>query len=112
MKRKLNILWTNDNVNTAHLMVFMYAINSISQNWWDEVAIIVWGPTTKLVADDKGIQEKVALAKHQGIRVSACISCAAQFGVVEKLNALDVETIAWGEKLTEIIQSGEHIITI
>lgn len=112
MKNKLYILWTNDNPNTAHLMVFMYAINSILRGWWDEVTIIIWGPSARLVAENKGIQDKIQMAKDQGVHVSACIACATEYGVVDKLRSLDLEVIPWGEPLTEIIKSNQHIITI
>lgn len=112
MKNKLNILWTSDNVNTAHLMVFMYAINGLTAGWWEEVTVIIWGASAKLVATDKGLQDKIAMAKQRGVHVSACIACATQFGVVDDLKALDIELIPWGEPLTQLIKDGEHILTI
>ena len=93
-------------------MVFMYAINSLIRGWWDEVTVIVWGPSAKLVATNSGVQDKIELAKAQGVNISACIACASQYGVVEELKQLDLEVIPWGEKLTGLIQNNEHIITI
>lgn len=112
MKNKIYILWTSDNVDTAHLMVFMYAINGLSAGWWEEVTVIIWGASTKLVAEDKGIQGKIEMAKYQGVHVSACIACATEFGVVEKLKELGIEVIPWGEPLTNLIKANEHILTI
>lgn len=109
---KLNILWVNDNPVTAHTMVFMYAINAKLNNWWDEVNIIIWGPTAKLVAEDKSIQEKIKQAKKSGVNVYACIACATQLGVVEKLKELDIIVKGMGIPLTEIIKSDEKLITI
>ncbi|MDW7657926.1 MAG: DsrE family protein, partial [Bacillota bacterium] len=88
MSRKLHILWTSNDVNTAHFMVFMYAINALTKHWWDEVTVIVWGASAKLVAENKAIQDKIEMAKHQGVKVSACIACATQLGVVDKLKEL------------------------
>ena len=42
MSDHLYILWTNGNVETAEKMVFMYGINSLLHDWWDEVTIILW----------------------------------------------------------------------
>lgn len=109
---KLNILWTNDNKETAHTMVFMYAINSKTRCWWDEVDVIIWGATAKLVAEDEEIQEKIKLAQHAGVNMLACLSCAAQYGVVDQLKSLGIEVKPMGEPLTEIIKSGEKLITI
>ena len=52
MENKLTILWTNADSITAELMVFMYSEASIGRGWWNEVEIIVWGATIKLVVKD------------------------------------------------------------
>lgn len=109
---KLNILWVNDNPDTAHNMVFMYAINSITKGWWSEVDVIIWGASAKLVAEDVLIQEKINMAKFAGVNVIGCISCATQFGVVDKLTSLDIELKPMGEPLTDILKTDEKLITI
>ncbi len=112
MDDKLYILWTSDNPNTAHHMVFMYAVNALLKGWWQEVTVIIWGSSAGLAGADDGVKEKIKLAKQQGVHVSACIACATQFGVVEELGAQGIEVIPWGEPLTKLIKSGAHLITI
>lgn len=109
---KLNMLWVNDNPLTAHTMVFMYAINSLQKDWWDEVDVIIWGATAKLVAEDITVQERIKLAQIAGVKVVACISCATQFGVVEDLKKLGIDVKPMGEPLTEILKNDEKLITI
>ncbi len=112
MSSKVNILWVNDNPLTAHTMVLMYAINAKKQGWFDEVEIIIWGPTAKLVAEDESIQEKIKIAKQEGVVVKACISCANMLGVTEKLKALDLEVDGMGIPLTNILKENEKLLTI
>ena len=112
MSEKLNILWTNDNAELAHSMVFMYAINSKINNWWDEVNIIIWGPTARLVATNEVVQEKIKMALHAGISIQACEACANQFGVAEDLRKLDIDVRFMGEPLTNILKTNEKLITI
>ena len=112
MNDHLYILWTTNDVNTAHLMVFMYAINSKLKGWWSEVTVIVWGASAKLAAEDQSIQDKMELARQSGVKISACIACATQFGVVEQLKALNLEVIPWGKPLTELLKNKASIITI
>ncbi len=112
MNSKLNILWVNDNPLTAHSMVFMYGTNAKAWSWFDEVDIIIWGPTAKLVAEDESIQEKIILAKHAGVTIKACISCADMFGVTDKLKSLDIEVAPMGIPLTNILKENEKLITI
>ena len=111
-RSKLNILWTNADPITSELMVFMYGINAKRLNWWDEVTIIIWGGTAKLVHENKKIQELIEEAMGEGVHFSACKSCADQLGATETLEGLDVEVIYWGEPLTEILKDGQKLITI
>jgi hypothetical protein len=111
-KNKLHILWTNDNVITAEKMVFMYAMYAKKANLWDEVSIIVWGATAKLVAENKQIQELIEEAKLAGVHMTACKACADQLGVTEILEGLDIELIYQGGPLTQILKDDEKLLTI
>ena len=112
MDKKLTILWTSGNPGTAHLMVFMYAINSVLNHWWDQVEVVAWGAAVKLISEDQSIQDKIELAQKQGVKISSCISCAAQYGVVDKLIELGIEVIPWGEPMTKLLQSGAPILSV
>lgn len=109
---RLYILWTNPDILTSDKMVMMYATNSMLKQWWGAVTVIIWGATAKLAAENELIQTKMQMAQHAGVRFSACKACADQLGVTEKLNALGVDTIYWGEGLTELLKSGEKLITV
>ncbi len=111
-KKKLYILWTNADPITAEKMVMMYGINSKARNWWDEVTIIVWGATAKLVAENDVIKEKIKHAIHVGVNVSACKACADQLGVSDKLAELGLEIKYWGEDLTEILKEDEKLLVV
>ncbi len=112
MNSKLNILWVNDNPKTAQTMVFMYAINAKIRAWFDEVEIIIWGPTAKLVAENEDIQDLVMQAMEEGVVVKACISCANMFGVTDTLKELDIEVEPMGVPLTNILKDNERLLTI
>ena len=93
-------------------MVFMYGINSKRMAWWEEVRIIIWGATAKLVSENSGVQALINQAQIEGVHVTACKACADQLGVTEILKGLNIEVIYWGEPLTEVLKSGEKLITI
>ena len=112
---KLAILWTNSDKETAMKMVFMYAHFSKLKGWWDKVEIIIWGSTAKLSAEDEDIQDElVKLMTEDGIKISACITCAESYGreVTEKLMDLGFDVKSMGPVLTEYIKSGVNILTI
>ena len=111
-KDHLYILWTNADLNTSHLMVLLYATNGMTRRWWDAVTVIIWGATAKLVAEDEGIQQKIAIAQHAGVEFSACIACALQLGVEQKLESLGIDLKKWGPPLTDLLKEGARLLTV
>lgn len=111
-KKHLYVLWTNDNPITAEKMVFMYAINSLRNAWWEEVTLIIWGAPAKLVSENADIQRHIKKALNAGVHVTACKACADQLGVTETLENLMIEVKFWGLPLTEILKADETLITI
>jgi hypothetical protein len=111
-KKHLYVLWTNDNLITSEKMVFMYTINSLIHGWWEKVTLIIWGATAKLVSEDVNMQKKVKEAFDAGVHVTACKACADELGVTETLEKLKIEVKYWGVPLTEILKSGEKLLTI
>jgi hypothetical protein len=112
MENKLYILWTNDNLITSEKMVFMYGGNALKKGWWDEVTIIIWGATAVLAAENDDIKGRIKEMIGQGVKFSACRSCAEQLGVAELLEELGVEVIYWGEPLTKVLKSGGRLLTV
>jgi len=112
MNEKLTILWTNADPITSKLMVFMYAENALKRGWWEKVTIIIWGATAQLVAENEDIQDKLLAIKESGVDVEACIACASELGVSEKLSTLGITLKKMGGPLTEIIKSGENLLSI
>jgi len=110
--KKLYILWTNGDPITSKKMVNMYAKNSLINDWWEEVTLIVWGKPAQLIAENEEIQEQIKENIEAGVKVTACKACADQLGVSEKLEELDIELRYWGEPLTEILKNDEKLITI
>ena len=109
---RLYILWTNADILTSEKMVMMYSTNSMINQWWDDVTVIIWGATVKLVAENDLIQNKIEMAQHVGVQFSACKACADELGVSDKLSELGIEVLYWGEGLTDILKNEEKLITI
>jgi hypothetical protein len=109
---KLNILWTTDNKETVLHMLVMYAINSKANGWWDEINIIVWGASAKLVGTDSEIQSEVIEMTSHGINFEACKACCDHYGVSDKLKSLGIDVKYMGEPLTSYLKSGEKMLTL
>ena len=94
-KTHLYVLWTSGDPVTAENMVFMYTVNALLRGWWEEVTVIVWGASAKLVSEDANIQKKVKEAIDTGVHVSACKACADELGVADALEKLNIEVTYW-----------------
>ena len=108
---KLVVLWTSADREVALKMVFMYTYNSKRFKWWDDITLVVWGPSAKLLSEDVELQDYVKKIMDQGTVVKACKGCADQYGVSEKLEELGI-TVKYMSELTDYIKEGRHILTL
>lgn len=109
---KINILWTTDNKDTIFNMISMYTINSKRLGWWQEVNVILWGASVKLVGNDTQVQTEILEMLQNGISVEACKDCCDNFKVADILLKLGVNVRYMGQPLTEYIKADEKLITI
>ena len=108
---KLFVLWTSGDREVALKMVFMYTYNAKKNGWWDTIRFIVWGPSSKLLAEDTELQEEIRKMKEEGVELYACKACADLYGVSDKLTELGITVKYFGKDLTDLIKSGWHQLT-
>jgi len=109
---KLNILWTNDNRDVFLQMVSLYALKSKNNMWWDQVNLIIWGPSAKLAAEDTQVQTELFELREIGVTIEACRACTDNYGVTEKLERFGIRIDYLGEDLTSYLKNDEKILTI
>ncbi|HAA46896.1 MAG TPA: DsrE family protein [Synergistaceae bacterium] len=109
---QLLVLWTSTERETVDNMVFLYTMNSKIKGWWEEVTLLIWGSTARLVAEDETIRENIQGFLENGIRVIACRKCAENLGVAEKLESMGIEVFYTGEFLTEWMKSGKALLSV
>lgn len=112
MQKEAKILWTTDNKETAINMVLLYAHNAKLKGWIEDVSVLVWGASQRLIAEDKEIQEKVKQMINDGVKVIACLKCAENMEIAEGLEACHIDLYYTGELLSEWIKSGETVISV
>lgn len=108
----LHILWTNADPVVFDKMVLMYAVNSLVRGWWEKVTVILWGETARLAAADPAVRERIVLSMEQGVKFSACITCAKELGVEQALRDMGLEVISWGPPLTELLKTRAPLLTV
>ena len=108
---RLAVLWTSGDPEVALNVAFMYTLNARRQGWFDEVTLIVWGPSAKLLSRHPELQAAVAQMSEAGVDVVACKACADGYGVSETLEGLGIEVKYMGEPLTRMLKDGWKVIT-
>ncbi|WP_421919685.1 DsrE family protein [Marinifilum sp.] len=109
--KKLAVVWTSGDKDVAEKMVFMYTFNAAKHKWWDQINFIIWGPSSKLLSEDKDLQEYISKMMKVGINVYACKACADLYGVSESLEKIGVDVKYMGKPLTEYLQSDFKVMT-
>ena len=108
---KLVVMWTSGDKDVAEKMVFMYVYNAKKRGWWKDVTLIVWGPSSKLLSEDEGLQDYVKNMQAEGVILKACKACADMYGVSDKLAKLNIDVKYMGVEFTDYIKEGRHVIT-
>jgi hypothetical protein len=108
---KLAVIWSTRDKDVAEKVVLMYTQGAKSKSWFEEVVLIVWGPSTKLLAEDSELQEKVKGLMATGVKVQACSVCAGEYEVAGDLENLGLEVIPMGEPLTGCLKDDWKVLS-
>lgn len=108
---KLAVLWTSGDPEVAEKVCFMYTNNAKKQAWFDEVVLIIWGPSAKLLTENSELQEYVKRMQNSGVKVEACLACANMYGVAEKLRSFNIDVKGMGVPLTNYMKNGWHVLS-
>ena len=104
---KLLVVWTSGDKEVAKNMVFMYTYNAKLQGWWKTVRFLVWGASSKLLAEDKELQDYLKKMKEAGVELFACKACADIYGVADTLTGLGLDVKYMGVPLTEVLKKSD-----
>jgi len=108
---ELVILWTTAEKEVLTKMLYIYVPNAKKQKWFEKVTFIIWGPSAKLLAEDKEVQETIKMFKKAGVKLEACSWCTEQYGVTDKLKELGVDVKGMGVPLTKYLKDpGKEVV--
>jgi hypothetical protein len=108
---KLAVLWVSGDRDVAEKSCLMYTHAAKRNGWFDEVVLIVWGSSSRILAEDEALQKKVKAMAKDGVIVEACRACSDQLGVTQQLLELGIDVKGMGVPLTEYLKSGYHVLT-
>ena len=110
-KEKLAVLWVSGDRDVAEKSCLMYTHAAKRNGWFDEVVLIVWGSSSRLLAEDEALQKKVKAMIEDGVILEACIACSNALGVTDDLKELGIDVKGMGVPLTDYLKSGYHVLT-
>lgn len=110
-KEKLAVLWVSGDRDVAEKSCLMYTHAAKRNGWFDEVVLIVWGSSSRLLAEDEALQEKVKAMIADGVILEACVACSNALGVTDELKELGIDVKGMGVPLTDYLKSGYHVLT-
>ncbi|WP_321373221.1 DsrE family protein [uncultured Draconibacterium sp.] len=102
---KLMVLWTSDDPMVAERVALMYTGVAKQFGLFEEVSVIIWGPSAKLVAENKDVQAKLKEMMNNGVSLNACVTCANMYGVSDQLKALGINVDIMGAPLTNALKA-------
>jgi len=106
----LVVVWSSGDIDVAEKVCLMYTHAAKKNKWFKEVVLVVWGPSAKLLAENETLQKKIASMLKDGIILEACIACAGQYGVTDKLKSQGIDVKPMGMPLTDYLKSDRKIM--
>jgi len=110
-KEKLVVLWVSGDPVVAEHSCLMYTHAAKKNGWFDEVVLVVWGSSSRLLAEDEVLQEIVKSLIEDGVILEACIACSDGLGVTADLKALGIDVKGMGRQLSDYLKSGYYVLT-
>ncbi len=109
---KLMVVWSSADPDIANKVCFMYTDNAKNNNWFDEVRLVVWGPSAKLLTENTSLQSYVQSMINKGVIVEASKACADVYNIVQDLEGLGVNVRDdMAEAMSNYIKGDYEVLT-
>lgn len=108
---RLCVVWSSADPDVAKNVCFMYTHHAKKAGWFDEVQLVVWGPSAQLLASDASLQAEIKAMQAVGVQTEACIVCARRYGVADALKDLGLDVKGMGKPLSDRLKAGVRVMT-
>jgi len=105
MKDKLLVIISTSDSEKARTGI-MYTVNAKRNEWIKDIKLIFFGPSERLLLNDKAIQQYAEEFILMEEKVVACKFIATQEKTDEKLTALGIKVEYVGEMISNYIKDG------
>ena len=84
----------------------LYARAAIAGEWMGSAKIIIWGPSSEVIAKDTELQDWVKEIIGMGEKVYVCKACSDKYAVSDKLKELGCKVEYVGPISSKFIKKG------
>ncbi len=106
----LVVMWSSADPDIADKVCLMYTQNAKKWHWFEEVILIVWGPSQKTLAENEKLQERIKTMKEEGVILEACVYCSKMLGVEDDLKECGIDVKGMGVPLTKYLKRGYKML--
>ena len=95
--KKFNMFWTFDNPGAFKFMVCKTVRDALLQKGCESVRLTLFGPTTKLVAEQEQVRNGLLELMRDGVSVVACADSVARYKVreqIESIGGIEIKKLA------------------
>ncbi len=110
-KNSVVVVWSSADEMVAKRVVLPYVTNAKKKGWFDNVSLMVWGPSAKVVAENEELQNLIKKAQEAGVYTQACLACADAYNVTAILEALGFDMKYIGVPLATYLKTGHSVLT-
>ena len=108
---QLCVVWSSGDPGVAKKVCFMYTHNAKRAGWFGVVHLVVWGPSAKLLSENRELQNEVRAMQKTGVVVEACVTCANNYGVAGSLRSLNIDVKPMGVPLSDRLKGSWKVLT-
>ena len=111
MASKVFVVLSSGDREVALEVGLVYPLNAAKQKWMDEVKLIIFGPSEKIVAYDSEVQQRIKELQEVGIEVMACKWCSDRMGISQTLEGLGINVVHVGSIMSNLLKEGWTSLT-
>ena len=112
-KENLLIVISSEDKEVLSKFPLLYGSVILPRGYWNKAHIMFWGPSIKLIAQDKQLQKSIKEIQKTGVKMSACVVCVEDYGLVKSIKKQGIKVNHTGELLTKALKSKKwEVLTI
>lgn len=111
MATKLFVILSSADRDVALEVGLVYPLNAAKNHWMDDVKVIFFGPSEKIVAFDTEVQGRVKGLQEAGVEVMACKWCSDRMNITGVLEKAGIKVVYVGPIISQLIKDGWASLT-